>query len=130
MRTVVLLLVVLASGCSFVFVDRPSTTRSQTFPDCTDSVALPWVDAGIASGAASAVLFSRAKDDSAAGLAYMALYGVSAFIGFDRVRDCKNARQRWIDAHATTAAPAWYPPPPPVYAPDAPVPLAPPHGPL
>ena len=97
-------------GCSLVFVDRPRVAHPDVFPDCTDSTALPWVDAGIASTAATVSLFPQNDKEAAGSLVYMATFGLSALIGFRRVRACKEARQRWVDAHRQPPPVNWAPP--------------------
>ena len=86
----VVVALVLASGCSFVFTNNP--------PQCTSRSTAPIADTAIAVFAAiGAIYFATSDDDNAtlgivveSGLA--AAFGASAYVGYRRVARCRAAR--------------------------------------
>ena len=103
-----LLLALLApeSGCSFVFVSGPPPPAERTRGyDCTRSRVAPVIDVGLAAlalagatyaGLASDEEYARVSSSSREvaiplALAWTAVYGVSAIIGFRRADSCREA---------------------------------------
>jgi hypothetical protein len=90
----------LASGCSFLFVDGPykDSGGGRRNPNCTTSYALPVVDTvlTLAQIAGVAVLAGQPGESSlrdvqiTASLSWMIVYGTSAITGFKRVSDCND----------------------------------------
>jgi len=131
-----------SSGCSFVFVDGPPTNarKMQAFT-CTNSNALPVVDAVIAGLAALSVVgaltdgshetydastqtYKQSPDYSTAAVAgaWAALFAASAFVGHSRVSECRDATDELMQRMSRGAPGPGFMPAPfaPGYAPPAP----------
>jgi hypothetical protein len=152
---------VAASGCSFVFVDGPpATAKSLPVFTCTTSNALPTTDVVLAGlfalsaieNAAHATGSYSSNEDAVAAGVFAAAFATSAFVGYSRTSDCREATADLMKRLYQGApgqgfspyAPGPYPPPPaydpwtapapgagfapPGPAPVQPVPGAPPAG--
>ncbi|MGE3460218.1 MAG: hypothetical protein AB7O24_34245 [Kofleriaceae bacterium] len=97
MRAVLIL--VLASGCSFLNKPLDKAWDRKSEPDCTDTQVLPVLDA-IGAGIGLGLLIGGAKTDSpiAAGIGGVAALGfaIGAVIGGVRVDECKTAKTAWM----------------------------------
>jgi hypothetical protein len=90
------------SGCSFVFVDRPSAYKSGETQACTTSYDLPVLDAGFALlYAVSIAIMASASGNSyggegnrtmvtTVGLTWLIMHAGSAGFGFSWVGECKE----------------------------------------
>jgi hypothetical protein len=113
---------VLASGCSFVFVDGPPQYHGQLpYLECTPKYTAPVLDtvwAGLSVAVAMIVLAdgdeSGSKDDAQAAaitqLLSAALYGTSALYGYNKVGQCREARTELL-MRVNGAGGQWPPPP-------------------
>lgn len=103
MKRVVASLTMLAfAGCSFLTVNGPNMPPPGEPIDCTESRVAPFVDITLGTlfllGGLSAFIDSRSADGrphageaAAAILAVALVFGASAFVGFTRVGDCRDA---------------------------------------
>lgn len=99
---VVISAVLLQSGCSFLFVKGPPANHAEMASfDCSESNALPVLDliwAGLNGiGAASAAGDDQIMNQEqivGVGLAWVVVSGISAIYGFNKVGQCKNAREQ------------------------------------
>jgi hypothetical protein len=128
------------SGCSFIFSDGPPANHRQLpYFDCSTSYAPPVLDtiwAGLNGlGALTALASSseeweqrQTSDRSTVivvGLSWLALSGASAMYGYNKVGECKPAKEQlMLRMSRQQIAPAW--PPPPGYPPGYPPPASPP----
>ncbi len=95
-----------ASGCSFVFVSGPPPAAERTRGyDCTQSMVVPVIDIALAALAlASSTQAALATDEEYSrygptsravaipmGFAWTVVYGMSALTGFRRVDSCREA---------------------------------------
>lgn len=116
--TTVLTLVALhTSGCSAIFIERPSTASSDRPPACTRSRAAPIADFGIAAGAGllgyGLVSACHAPCESAAPIygliSVVAAIGVglSGLHGLDATSECDAAWERWCASQGGCGSVKW-----------------------
>ncbi|MEO8705607.1 MAG: hypothetical protein ABI867_36590 [Kofleriaceae bacterium] len=113
-RVIAMAMAVATTGCSFLFVDGPSSsTPPAVYPSCDESRALPYVDAAIAIVylVATAAAFSDSgSNDSTSevapgSLAAAAVFGTSAWFGFSRTGNCKDRRAQYRAQYGDPRAP-------------------------
>ena len=89
-RVLLSTLLVVGSGCSFVFMDRQPKSRDT----CFESTALPWIDgffgvSGVLSGIGAAL--DRTRGGTGLGVAALgALFLWSSSHGFSAASNCRN----------------------------------------
>lgn len=137
LRLALCALVVSTGGCSYVFVDGPPKNHAQLpYFECSSSKAWPVLDVvlaaslGVGASAAFADRGSSSSDTSEAVIAAAeaALFAVSALTGYQRVGECREAKDQLIArlgsspryAASSFQAPPpdpWVTPPPGLFAP-------------
>ncbi len=105
-------------GCSVLTVNGPRTTEVATNrPSCTESYALPAIDAVIAAATATGAIYFANKGEDVGVMvegAFAVGFGINALVGVSRVKKCKRA----INTFDTTVArPGAYMPAPAMPAP-------------
>lgn len=135
MRLLAAALAISVTGCSFVFVDGPPREHAKlpSF-DCSTSRAVPILDSlfgalQLANFVYTATRTQQDWDDIYKGSAPfsrhegLAIYGVlaavaglSAYYGFSRVEQCREAKEELLvrTSNQATPTPGWPPPAPPV----------------
>jgi hypothetical protein len=155
MRSIALALVVSLSGCSFFLTRGPDNTPMMGpapssyayFPDCTDSMTYPMIDAVVTGLAVLGIVASIADNSGNNGttsrnqaigsaLVIGGVFGASGYVGYGRVNRCKSARVQFIAAnpgYVPTSAPSYpsggFPTTSPYAQPQAPQPAPPPQQP-
>jgi hypothetical protein len=142
-------LVLTGGGCSYVFVDGPPKNHAQLpYFECSSSKAWPVVDAVMAAslGLAASAAFvdgGSSSNDNSQGFvaaAEAAAFAISALSGYQKVAECREAKEELIASLGSrtryAAAPSfrepspdpWVNPPPGLFAPrvTAPPPRTPP----
>ena len=137
LRLALCALVVSAGGCSYVFVDGPPKNHAQLpYFECSSSKAWPVLDVvlaaslGVGASAAFVDRGSSSGDSSEAVIAAAeaALFAISALTGYQRVGECREAKDQLIArlgsapryAASSFQAPPpdpWVTPPPGLFAP-------------
>ena len=114
LRLALCALVITGGGCSFVFVDGPPKNHAQLpYFECSSSKAWPVVDAVMAAslGLAASAAFvdgGSSSNDTGQGLvaaAEAAAFAISALHGYQKVADCREAKEELI---ASLGFPARY----------------------
>jgi hypothetical protein len=148
---VVSCLLLLSSGCSFIFSEGPPPQhRALPYFDCSSSYAPPVLDtvwgginllgAAMAAGQTDADYADKEVSRGATigiGLAWVALSGASAIYGYKKVDECRQAKEQLMLRQQMPVRPGYAPyppqpgyPPPPAYPPPGyPPPAAPPAPP-
>lgn len=98
----VVVMVALA-GCSVITTHGPGSETPMNRPSCTESYALPAIDAVIAAATATGALYFSSTGEDVGVLvegAFAVGFGLNALVGLTRVKSCKRA----ITTFETTAA--------------------------
>lgn len=106
------------AGCSVLTVSGPRSTEVATNrPSCSESYALPAIDAVIAAATATGAIYFSSKGEQVGVMvesAFAVGFGINALVGVSRVKKCKRA----ITTFETTAPrPGVYTPAPAMPAP-------------